>query len=182
MKRFIIALLLISALFTSCNDYSNQGLDNFSINDSSLELTTYLIPENFIEKFEYVDGNYYYDDSSVIPFYAVCERVLIYIQYEEDVYISAKEFAITNLYLSEEITEEYNQYVFYYSTNNESRNINDDNLPYTFVKFAYNDTKHTLIFMAFDVSVELYDEVDQYLNDWGAFLDKYYGEWYDFSA
>lgn len=179
IRKAVLALILIVILsLTSCGSMQKQGLDKFSHNDSNMSLTLNLIPENFIDDFEYVNGDYYYDDHAPIPFYKVTERVFLFLKYEESIYNEAKSYAMEKLSLSETATECYNEYIFF-ENYSEFQNLND--YPYTFIRFAYNDTKHTLIFLAFDVSAELHDEVDQYSNDWGAFLDRYYGEWYDFS-
>ena len=112
MKR--IALILFSVFFifglSSCTLYTNGGIENFSINDSSYGLNRFLIPDGFLNLFDYSDGGYDYYES--IGSYAYVTS-LLYMQYDEETYRDAKEYALTHLELLEESGELYKDYVFF---------------------------------------------------------------------
>ena len=176
MKKIIIFILFVCLFFNSCGYHHEvQGLENFDVNESDVELCQGLIPDNFIETFTYKDGNYFFSTSEKAPAFVVCERVFLYLQYDDDIYLKAKQYAMEELALSDDMVVQYNNYMFY------DNNVNSNRFPYRFKRFAYNDSNNTLIFIGFDVSVELYSEVDEAINDWGIFLEKYYGEFYTFS-
>lgn len=184
-SKIIIIILLISLFLNSCAlHYTKQGLEEFSADASDYGLCRGLIPENFIEKFSYVKGDFFIAFSEKAPFIATCERVLLYLKYTDDVYLDAKKYAMENLILSENCVAVFENYIFYNNitpVNFEQDHLDGSRFPRSFVRFAYNDENNTLLFIGFDVSMELYDEVDSLANDWGAFLEKYYGEFYDFS-
>ena len=179
MKKVIAIILIIcfTCLFlSSCgSNYVIQGLENFSVNTSSVGLCDGLIPDNFIEMFTYKDGNYFLSMSEKMPGFEVCERAFMYLQYDDDVYLMAKQYAMENLALSDDMAVQHNDYIFY------DNDVDSNKFPYSFKRFAYNDSNNTLIFIGFDVSMELYSDVDEAIGDWGGFLEKYYGEFYTFS-
>ena len=129
-----------------------------------------------IEKinFEYINADYHWICDEPFIGYRVCERAIFYFQYDENVYEEAKRYTLENMMLSDTVTEVYGNYIFY-----DNLKGNDD-FPNKFWRVAYNDNNHTLVFVAFYVSVELYDEAKLAEEDWGAFLEKYYSEWYSF--
>ena len=178
MKRISLLLALILMMcFASCTPKPRTicGLGNFSRNTSSLGVTD-LFPEEYnIEAYPYLEGNYYFytSDSSV----NCCEKSLMYLRYNDENYALAKQYAFENLSLSKEIEKEHNGYQFHHNFSSGDTDPNS----YHFIYFACNDANNTLLFIGFYVTVELYDEVDAYANDWGAFLENYYGEFYDFS-
>ena len=183
MKK-VFLMIMLTALLCSCSyHYTDRGLENFSVNDSSVGLCRGLLPDDFMDEFSYANGDYFYsaNEESAISF---CEeKVLIYLQYDNIVYQNAKKHAMDNLMLSESVAI-YNGYFFY--NNDTPASLGNDHLdsknyPYEFVRFAYNDNNNTLIFMGFSVTADLQSEVDEVADDWGAFLEKYYGEWYSFS-
>ena len=185
MKQTLALILIFSCLlFSSCkldwlnSDFSNsekRSLDEFDPSISELSTCSHLIPEGFIEKFSYMNGCFFYKYDGGILF-NICDRSFIYIEYDDETYLDAKNYVMENLNLSNDITAEYNEYYFYINENDVC-----DRYPYWFSQFAYNDEKNVLVFFGFYVSVELEDEVDEVADDWPAFLEKYYGEWYSFS-
>ena len=185
MKKIAIVLLFVCLFLTSCGfQHEERGLENFDKIDSDVSLCQNLIPDDFISLYNYIDGDYYFSTSEKAPFYKVCDKALIYLAYDEITYELAKKYAMDHLNLSESSVEIYNEYYFYDNHTPEKNgrtHLSNENYPYAIIRFAYNDSNHTLIFIGFTVSVELYDEVDEIADDWGAFLDRYYGDWYDFS-
>ena len=69
LLSFLLIVICILTFFTSCG-YSNtiEGIENFSALDSDVSICWQLIPTDFIEKFEYIDGNYHFSTSEKYPF------------------------------------------------------------------------------------------------------------------
>ena len=69
------------------------------------------------------------------------------------------------------------------NTDNFKHTLNSENYPYNFLSFSYNDSLNTLVFFGMYVGHgdSLRAEIDAVADDWPAFLEKYYGEWYSFS-
>ena len=189
MKKIVLLMLLVCCLtMSSCANFyypDERGLESFSPNQSEFDLCHRLIPDQFIDKFDYIDGNYYNAVDSTFFTVGYREKTLVYLQYAEQNYYDAKLYAIQDLILSEEPIEEYNGYTFFLNKSLlkefDSHHLDGSNYPHKFIMFAYNDEKMTLVFFGFYVSMELYNEVDAVADDWPAFLEKYYGEWYSFS-
>ena len=180
MKKHLLILSLCCLLLSSCaKDFQNfqSGLENFHSANSDHGLCDGLIPDDFIDLFEYMDGTYYKEYTSSGLFRDVCERSLVYFEYDDITYNNAKSYAIENLILDEKQFAEYGGYSFFTNKTRE----HDTGYPRNFKVYGYNDENNTLVFLGFYVSVELYEEVDALANDWPAFLEKYYGEWYSFS-
>jgi hypothetical protein len=169
---------------TSCTStYRSDGIENFSKGDSSVSLCQNLIPDDFIDKFEYIEADYHWFSTEKFIAIEARETVIMYFRYLDETYEEAKKYVLDNMLLSNDSTEIYGNYNFLDNFGN--GNLIEDGIgtfkfPYNFSRVAYNDNNNTLIFMAFAVSVELYDEAELASEDWGAFLKKYYGEWYSF--
>ena len=113
MKKniFILILLNVIILFSSCLDYRIDGLENFSTYDSELETSKYLFPcEDFIDRFEYTEGNYYYDHWSNIGYNR--DKSFAYFVYTPEVYQEAMDFTLNNMSFLDENTYEFNGYTF----------------------------------------------------------------------
>ena len=180
MKRKFLILLLCCMLLSSCaKSFRNfqSGLENFHPANSDHGLCNGLMPDDFIDSFEYLDGNYYKEYNSSGLFRNVCERSLVYFEYDDTVYNDAKSYVTENLILGETTFATHGGYSFFINKTREY----DTGYPRNFNMYGYNDEKNTLVFLGFYVSVELYEEVDELSADWPAFLEKYYGEWYSFS-
>lgn len=177
LLSFLLIVICILTFFTSCG-YSNyiEGIENFSTLDSDVSLCGELIPTDFIEKFEYTDGNYHFSTSEKYPLMYACDRAIIYFQYDPENYPEAKEYALVELKVGENEFAEHNGYHFHM---NESK-FDATRFPHMFNCVAYNDANCTLVFIGFGVSVELHEEADIAITDWGAFLEKYFGEFYSF--
>jgi hypothetical protein len=188
MKKVVLIILLVALiLLSSCAPRTfnpEKGLENFDKNDSEFSLCQYIMPDGFIEKYDYKDGNYYSIETGSIYNGTTVDRAFIYIQYDAEIYDDAKICAIENLSLSNEAIHEYNGYYFFL---NHSSSVDDidyldgRNFPYKFLSFAYNDSTNTLVFFGLYISSELKNQTIEEAEDWPAFLEKYYGEWYSFS-
>ena len=180
MKRKFLILLLCCMLLSSCaKSFRNfqSGLENFHPANSEVGVCDCLIPSEMISSFQYLNGNYYKEETASGFYRNICERALVYFEYDDTTYNDAKSYATENLILNENVFTEYNGYVFFINETYQ----HDTGYPRKFKVYGYNDEKNTLVFLGFYVSVELYEEVDELSADWPAFLEKYYGEWYSFS-
>ena len=180
----IISIILLTICMSACKPVEIHNIDEFSIYTSTVSLTQYLLPdEGFIDMFKYIDGNYHYYDNCKLD--NAVERVLMELSYDAETYSKAKNYCLESMYLSDENVKEYKDYVFMenlsYPEDYEClENGENKNFPHMFTMFAYNDSKQTLIFIGFYCGTGLHNEVDRDATDWGAFLDKYYSEYYDF--
>lgn len=187
----VVSLLLVIVILSACkyNVYI-EGIENFSVNDSNMSLNVCILPsDDFIDKFEYSEGEYFYSDvNEHLLYVAGCEQSIVVLNYEEDVYEQAKEYCFENMVLSEINQFDYKGYTF---TENVGLAEAGDDLedgvntkyPNRFNMFAYNDAENRLVFMGFYNSPDNHDD-NVYLaqSDWGAFLDTYFSKYYDFSS
>ena len=176
---FLVACLLLTAC-TKCgrqHTYRVDGIENFSTADSSMSLCRKLIPEGFIDEFDYIEADYHYRLTEKSMGYKSCETIIMYFEYSDEVYEKAKSYVWENMLLSNKVVASYKNYHFW---DNYTNGTGGHDFPYRFSRVAYNDERKTLVFIAFDVSVELFSEAALAEEDYGAFLEKYYGEWYSF--
>lgn len=184
MLKVAILIIMLTVCMSGCKPVEIHNIDEFSIYTSTVSLTAHLLPdEAFLDTYKYVDGNYHYYDNC--KFVNSLELVLMELSYDAEIYEKAKNYCLELMYLSKENVKEYKDYVFMenlsYPEDYEClENGENKNFPHMFTMFAYNDTKHKLMFIGFNCSVELHEEVDDVATDWGEFLDKYYSEYYDF--
>lgn len=112
--KILCMILIVSVVFlSSCGThilYHKTGIENFRTNHSEMDLTRYLILDDFLEMFPYVDGDYDYCEKSVGGF--GYETALLYMVYDENTYYEAKEYALKNLKVVENSEEEYEGYIF----------------------------------------------------------------------
>ena len=112
-KNVLLFCILISLCLTSCV-YRIQGIENFTPGDSTLEITYSLLPEGFLSMFPYERGDYDYYEIWFDPdnnFYSF-ESYLIYMVYDEETYIQAKEYFWGNMPVDTDHPEKYKNYVF----------------------------------------------------------------------
>ena len=181
---FLVAICLCICLSACDTDdpFEKKSLDNFSEEWSNYSTTDNIIPEGFINRFAYTDGYCYHFCFGKDFSFAVSDRALLFFEYDDETYNQAKEYVFANLILSSKPVEEYNGYIFY--DNYSEQLFNEESsyaFPYAFMRFAYNDSKNTLIFIGCFTSHDFDENMKQTSADWGVFLEKYYGEWYDFS-
>lgn len=143
MKKFLIfALLFLVVFLLSCGPYSIElhsvsGIDNFSIDNSSVGLTIYFLPKDFMELFPYIDGDYDYREELVSGF--GYETALLYMVYDETTYYKAKDYALKNLKTVDNSEEEYEGYTFL------MRDLGETALKGSRVYLAYSDEDQTLL-------------------------------------
>ncbi len=185
-KLLLAPVLLLTMLLTSCQGYLTSGLGEYPWYDD-VELYKFLTPKNFTDEFSYIDGDYYAYESAPLEFDRDTVAIL-YLQYEEEVYVQAKQYMLDNTDYNEEEYNEYNGYAFYenmaLAKDHDHIDENGKNsFGVAWTNFiCYNDSNKILIFLGICVTSpgeatarELYKE------DFGAFLKEYFS-WYDFDA
>ena len=203
MKKIISFILIIcmSLGLTSCyQDLERNSLEEYiaSVNQHELGFSSVGIdkPQNFLpsisflEDYEYLEGTYFWhDDDSWKELFApedvLPDISLITLKYDESTYEEAKKTMLEEIKPYEDKFYYYNEYNFYLNSNHfDIVNGGKTRFPSAFTMACYNDENHTLIFMGFCMSVSSFLE-DEYLEDiegnWEAFVDQYYGAYYDFS-
>ena len=197
-KRIITIILVILLVFSlvSCQaeNYYRTGMDFYishGENCSQHGVTRFVYSPEFVERYEYIDANFHYFESkvfrTVLPVIWVnkhggYELALLYIHYTDEVYEIAKADLLDNTkYLSESPIYSYNGYDFYRLTI-----YSDDNSNY--ILHAFDDQNKRVVLLGFYACGKLENGKRQPLgelpdeSEWGEYLEKYYGEFYDFNA
>lgn len=205
MKK-IINIVLISmciVLLSSCyQDLKKDSLGEYilqinqnKIGYSSVEIDHpgYFLPSlTFVQDYNYIDGKYYWreDDplrglftTNVNP-----EISFLCLKYEETTYYNAKEFMLNAIIPYDNKFYECNDYIFYENSNFINlQPVPTSRFPEYFTMACYNDVNYTLIFIGFYSGTlagpscleEKY--IDDIENNWGDFLNQYYGQCYNFN-
>jgi hypothetical protein len=183
----------LGALFTvslvSCSDaITVTGLENYPCGDDDFEINTFLIPENMLNEYPYLEGDFYYYLEDTWHLKDEATVSILYLRYSEEVYPEAKEYMLNNTDYTEEVHYTYNGYEFYENLffpkffnrlDENGKNI----WPYNwFNMVSYNDQNNTLVFLGFYYG-HFVDDVGELVQEqgWGAFLKKYF-PYYDFDA
>ena len=201
MKKtiFIFLLLLNLLIFTSCSQYLEvSSLEEYSIKASrnggysSISLDKpdcFLLDSSFIEKYNYVDGGFFWREADLFfSFFNVKdvkpEIVILHLKYDKEIYDNAKNEMLNKILPYNDKFYFYNDYVFYENFNY-IYEYKTRNFPETFTMACYNDRLNTLDFIGFDYyigsnypSKEILDDID---GNWKLFIDTYYEEYYDFN-
>ena len=179
LKKLLSIFLLINLCLgvSACDEpYGVSGIENYHPAYSEFSTSDKIMPDDFLNKFEYVSGDYRYMEENFISWTEpTVDRSLVWLSYDSFVYADAKQYAMDNMVLSESAVEEYNGYVFY----DNYADIERDGFSYPrrFKRFGYNDSKNTLIFIGF-----YHSDRSLSFSEWSAFLEEFYNEWYDFSV
>ena len=185
----LIVILVLSLILSGCKyEVYIEGIENFSVNDSTVSTNSCILPsDDFIEKFDYTNGEYFYSDVNehwLLPAYS--EQSIVILNYEKDVYEQAKEYCLDTMELSEKNQFDYNGYVFIENIGlAKAWDRLEDGLntryPNHFNMFAHNDDTNCLVFMGFYSSPDKKDgNIHLAESDWGAFLETYFYQYYDF--
>ena len=199
----ILTIFLVAVLFLQAGCY--YDIEKNSLNEyiscikqnkcgfSSTETDhpDFLLPSiSFFDEFKYIEGSYYWreDDplrgaftTEVRP-----EISLIRLKYEASEYSRAKEFMLQNIEPYNNKFYTYNSYVFYKNSKHVSF-LGGSRFPKDFTMACYNDENYTLIFIGLYSGTlagpSCIDKVflEDIENNWKDFIDKYYGDVYDFS-
>lgn len=169
----LLLILLVAMLVLGCSkdyfwltDLYFEGLEECGIK-SSVDIDKH-IPFEMIEKFQHIDGDYYFYCRT--PIY---DKVLLSLSYDEQEYQNAKLYVVSRY--SSKLTidfsdsfESYNSYVFY-AVRNEYPTL------YTLVGFS--DTYNTIVFLGLYASK--YDYIDP-PESFQQHIFEHFGEWYEF--
>lgn len=155
----------------------------------SLDNPAHLLPSvSFFDEYSYIEGGYYCREHSIFGHPSRPELSIIYLRYNDSVYLEAKENMLEKIAPYNNKFYEYNNYIFY-------RNSNQIALEYDAEEYhkkfplgrstyaCYNDENHTLIFLGIYTSHSTLDQkyIEDIEGNWMDFIDQYYGEYYDFS-
>lgn len=178
---FVVLMLIITLIHTSCYQYELSGIEKFNENNSSYGISGRMLPSNdFLTLFEYIDGDYrYINDMGK----TAKESELLYLTYNKDDYELAKSYAFEHIKCSETNIFTYKEYVFAENITNLADNPESPfEFPYIFNMIGYNDNSQTLIFVGFSI-FDPTEKDEQLLTfeDMGAFLKEYFS-FYDFDA
>ena len=196
LKKVIALLGLLVLMFSlvGCLDSDAHGLDALTLRvdedgrryqkNEVGRYECYLYDRgSFLIDYPYIGGDFHYltnvNRSNI-------EISFLYLVYDQDVYPQAKEALLTNSYYSRENRFSYAGFEFYENLLCSSVHYYDgDVFPDRFSMLAYNDEARTII-------VLYYNDYDNYgkssgdneyiRNDFGGFIEKHYGQYYDFSS
>ena len=189
---FLILSLLIMA---SCSpeayiDYHENDIDfyfNGSVPDDAI--ATPMFPQDdILKEYDYISAEYEYFVKNAEVWFGTIQGPgdynlsVLSITYEPETYLSLKAYLKETLeYFTDTPELSFNGYDFY-------QYPNTGWAPYgvwfSFIYHAFNDEKNKMVFLKYIDHRRKSDPEDEYLrkNDFVAFLDKYYGEYYDFHA
>ena len=184
MKKLYSAILaiFITIVLTACEPpFIREGLDEYSSAICSVGLTQYLYPsEDFISKYAYHTGDFYYYDNPLFSAWGL-EIAFSYLQYDSLAYDEAKKYCIDSFVLSESNTYMFGEY--YFVENITFENFNNTyyaDFPEWFNMFGYDDSTKTLFFLGYHNS-DPHDDVPQLAaTDFPLFLNHVYSQYYDF--
>ena len=186
MKRISVFLVIMAILLMlpSCaSNYEIRGLDEYLGGRSSVEIDQFSGVDELTKNFECLECDYYSAYREQFICYNTCETALLYFRYDEEEYLSAKEYCREVMqYLGDEAVEVYGDYMFYdyYEKRPKDESYHCDDYPEAFKRVAFNDVNHTIVLLGIYTSDKVSKELEQDVLDWGAFLKKYYGEAYSF--
>ena len=173
---------------TYANIYKTDGIQNFNKYDGPSEINVDILPsDDFIEKFEYIDAQYFYRECYDGWWDALAdEKSVVVFRYDENNYNAAKEFCLNEMNLSDTYTLEYNGYVFKENIATAIRysvySVDDvHSFPRRFNMFAYNDELNTLVFFGCFFSGYSDDDAMLIISQWGEFLDANFSDLYSFN-
>lgn len=190
MKKTIAFVILLVLLFTlcSCETYAYDGIEKIESlkNQTEYELNFYLLPsDDFLERFKYVDADYKYRaeyKTHISP--GGIDRSFLFVEYEPEMYVQAKDFCLQKMMLSDTNILEYNGYTFIENYELEAKEHPDYKMhyfPHWFNMFAYNDANHRLVFIGLYTVEHNADDHQEVCDNWGNFVEYYFGDIYDWS-
>ena len=137
----LFLLLLLCSISSCSNDVHKRGLENYNVANSEISLSRYLFPiEDYIERFEYKYGNYYYDNVDFLSSKEV-DKDFAYFVYTPDIFSEAYDFTMSEFCLIEDSIKEYNGYTFI------------EHLPYADCEKSEYPDKFWMVFYSKDRSV-----------------------------
>ncbi len=194
MKK-ILSIILIFVLIISLSscyvDRYHDSLDEYiahiqkhqlGYSEYEIDLPEYFLPSlTFITDYEYEEGGFYFYEEDVFRLKQQKPATsLLYLKYSSEVYLDAKNYMLENMPMYGDEFYYYNQYVFYLPDNS-INNQRDFHFTHWFTMACYNDSNNTLVFIGFSNSNEFMEEAFELSKNWVAFMDRFYGEYYNFA-
>ncbi len=194
MKKIILFFLTCISLysFSSCwHPYERNDLNEYAedmrgqgIGYSSVEidLAEYFLPaQTFIDDYKYIDGGYYCYEGIFRLIGDRCSKCILHLKYDEINYKAAKMAMLEGIPPEGKTIYSYDSYNFYENENFikrfDSYDTPGSRFPSRFTMACYNDKKQVLVFIGYDANLQ--GEITQ--ENFKAFIDETYGEYYDFS-
>jgi hypothetical protein len=182
----IIALNLVSCVYK----INETGLDNYKPALSTDGITSELLPcDDFIQKYEYLDGDFEYQEKANGGLDLTSEFAIAWFKYKTDVYKQALEYSLATLDINNKNTKEYNGYTFveyFESGHNTDKNPNISSwwrYPNKFFMIFYSEERGIIGFISYKAQNFKSDEEKSYSadKDFDVFLKKVYSN-YDWES
>ena len=164
---------------------SVQGIENIDRSADYFDLCVKLLPSDFLEKYSYIDGDYYFYSRLALIYKPQKDvtKALLYLVYDDETYLEAKK-DVLSWDLDFENTHRIGGYVFHQNLkmfnsriktgSYESSAKPSEVLPRDYTMIAYNDDKKTIVFFGKIDENEMTNSFEDHIRE-------YYGEWYEFS-
>lgn len=186
IRSMALILLTISILLlTACTTLEEEGIDSYNLATCSFGLTRYLFPsEDYLERFPYEDSIYHYLDTGDLAWgYA---KAFASLRYDAAVYEDAKSYCMENFNLEESLRFACDDYRFmehicYQSKDAEGNRVPESRFPMQFNLFGFHDETHTLFFLGYYNGDASSEERALATENFSAFLESAYGEYFRFS-
>lgn len=177
-----VGILTFAFLCSACGTHSyREGLDNYDVKSAHYVSTNDIIPNGFLEEFEYVNGNFYYSFDEPFPFTHTIESTLIYLNYDDSVYENAKDYILTAYGIDDKtdwIIGSCKNYSFHINNEYKYTQITPHS---RFVALSYNDDINTLVLIGFYSNDDLYEFENNQIVGFEDLLKTYF-TWYDFES
>ena len=187
-KQYFLSILCVffaCLLFCSCGrHFSTNGLDKYydgynGISDCNIT-GDLLMTKGFMDKYPYLDGDFQYHWYA--PYFLIwigyIERSFAWLSYDAETYLQAKEAMLKDRWMESEQLDGKTAfgYTFYV---NYAYSFADH-----FTAFGCNDETHTLVFIGIFVDCDSndYEKCQLAETDLEAFLQYFYGEWYEWDS
>lgn len=189
MKKGMILIIsvVLCMVLSSCSmgdkiskvtEYKNSGIENFHKHNSKSTLTSKILPtDDFLQEYSYTDADYQHYDNGISTW--GYEKILIFTQYNEQEYSSAKECCFEKFKLNEENKYESFGFSFIENITLYEKSKDSSRFPESFNMFGYNDDSRTLIFMGYYNGDPEDKEKDLLDSDFDQFLQDVFSEYYD---
>ena len=183
IKRTFCCLIILLLAFSlcSCDGTYVEGLENCNTMYEDFGLDKLLHDRSFLDKYSYTDGNFYYYGG-----FLATSRSLLYLKYNDETYLSAKEELVANSVCSD-FSFNYNGFIFKRSLFVEpdspyKETVKFEGLDNFFHMIAFNDEKRTIVSIGYCTSDKeaLHGRDIKTDLDFAKFIETYYLEFYDF--
>lgn len=183
----VILLIFVVILLSSCFTIdSAKGIDYFLEHEyiGDFEISKLVYDDNFIKKYTYIKGDFYYSYTSYFDFKSSYrEKALLYLQYDDEKYNLAKDDILSNTDYSADVHFTCYGFEFYENLKCKKQHELDSSFPNWFTMIAYNYNINILLFFGFygpgsySKNKKLHIENNE---DFSCFLVDQYSEYYQF--